>query len=81
VTWTSCGSSQNDCTGDWHLNVDGNKLTVTDEGNVGIGTTSPSYRLHVLSSADFSVHGESSNVTGTGARGLASHATGITYGV
>ncbi len=34
-------------TGDWRVNVDGDRMTVTDEGRVGIGTVSPDATLMV----------------------------------
>ena len=43
VAWTYLDGND----GDWHVNVDGNRLTVRDEGQVGIGTTDPTERLHV----------------------------------
>ena len=43
AAWTYLNGS----TGDWHLNVKGDRLTVTDEGYVGIGTTIPQGGLHV----------------------------------
>jgi hypothetical protein len=33
--------------GDWHVSVDGTKLTVRDEGQVGIGIMEPTEKLHV----------------------------------
>ena len=36
-------------TGSWHLHNDGIRMTVTDTGNVGIGQTDPTGRLHVVS--------------------------------
>lgn len=69
-------------TGDWHLNVDGNKLTVRDEGFVGIRTTTPAYPLHVVSTnTDRAIHGENSSATGAGVRGRASHTTGMNIGI
>ncbi|MFO0837231.1 MAG: hypothetical protein U1D55_01800 [Phycisphaerae bacterium] len=45
VGWTYLDGA----TGDWRLNLDGDRLTVTDTGLVGIGTTSPaSAQLHVV---------------------------------
>ena len=37
----------------WHLVNNGNRLTVQSNGNVGIGTTGPTSRLHVVSSSGF----------------------------
>jgi hypothetical protein len=37
-------------TGDWHLNLDGDRFTVTDSGDVGIGNTNPQYKLDVTGS-------------------------------
>lgn len=34
-------------TGNWHVNNGGNRLTVEDTGDVGIGTTDPTAKLHV----------------------------------
>jgi Chaperone of endosialidase len=82
-------------TGDWKLFVDGIRMTVTDEGNVGIGTESPIAVLHVASSANFTiwgqgtessgfsygVHGTSESTSGHGVHGFASSASGANYGV
>ncbi len=57
-------------TGDWHLNVDGNRLTATDEGNIGIGTTSPTHKLHVVTNA----------AAGRAVFGSHTAASGTTYG-
>jgi len=68
--------------GDWHVNVGGNKLTVSNEGMVGIRTTDPAYPLHVVSTnTDRTIHGENSTMTGVGVRGRAAHATGLNFGV
>lgn len=68
--------------GDWHVNVDGNRLTVTDEGMVGIRTTSPAHPLHVVSTNnDRTIYAENSTNVGAGVRGMASHATGSNIGV
>lgn len=37
--------------GDWRLNVDGERLAVTDEGHVGVGTTAPAAKLHIAGTA------------------------------
>ena len=42
----------------WHVYNQGVRLTVASDGNVGIGTTSPSSKLSVLHSADFDYAGE-----------------------
>ncbi|MBW7905797.1 MAG: tail fiber domain-containing protein [Phycisphaerae bacterium] len=56
-------------TGDWHLNVDGNRMTATDEGNIGIGTTTPTHKLHVVS-----------NNTARAVFGSQTAGSGTTYG-
>lgn len=38
-------------TGKWHLHNDGDHLTVTGQGDVGIGTTSPGARMDVFTSS------------------------------
>ncbi|MGE0480141.1 MAG: tail fiber domain-containing protein [Phycisphaerae bacterium] len=69
-------------TGDWHVNVDGNKLTVTDEGNVGIRTTAPAYPLHVNgSTADRTIHAENAAASGSALRGEATHTASSNVGV
>ena len=70
-------------TGDWHLNLGGNRLTVTDEGNVGIGTTTPSQRLHVRSAAAKAVFAEATSTTaaGIGVHGATASNNGFAYGV
>ncbi len=78
AAWTYLDGSD----GDWHVNVDGNKLTVTDEGMVGIRTSSPDHPLHVVSTnTDRTIHGENSTASGIGVRGQATHATGSNTGV
>lgn len=68
--------------GDWHVNVDGNKLTVTDEGMVGIRTSSPAHPLHVVTTnTDRAIYAENSASSGTGVRGWASHTTGSNFGI
>lgn len=76
AAWTYLDGS----TGNWHLNVDGNRLTVTDTGNVGIGTTAPTHRLHVTSaSANRTVYAVNTSSTGVGVWGE-SQSVGI-YGL
>lgn len=78
VAWTYLDGE----TGDWHVNVDGNRLTVTDEGLVGIRTASPSHPLHVVTTnTDRAIYAENSTNVGAGVRGKASHATGSNFGV
>lgn len=55
-------------TGDWHLYNDGVRLTVRDDGNVGIGTTSPIADFTVVTGQpDNAIRGETNG--GTGVRG------------
>ncbi len=62
-------------TGNWIVHNDGDRLVVTDTGNVGIGTTGPTGRLHVTSPSQpaglFEV---------TGAGSLHAAVSGITAG-
>ncbi len=69
--------------GDWHLNLDGDRLTVTDEGNVGIGTTNPTHRLQVRSGGDKAIFGQalSSSAAAVGVHGTTASADGFAYGV
>lgn len=69
-------------TGDWHLNLDGNKLTVRDEGFVGIRTTVPTHPLHVVAiNTDRAIYGENSSNAGAAIRGHATHASSANTGV
>lgn len=69
-------------TGDWRLFVKGDRLTVTDTGLVGVGTTTPETKLHVLGAGDGDValftH---SGATGAAIHGVASAAAGFTHGL
>jgi hypothetical protein len=52
-------------TADWHLNVDGSeRLTVTNEGNVGIDNTNPQSMLHVGGSYTPTVSGSIARFSG-----------------
>ena len=63
----SAWTYMNGTTGDWILYVDGPRLTVTDEGRIGIGTTAPDSKLTVVdntsSSFALSVSQAASNAT------------------
>jgi len=48
VGWTYLDGAS----GDWRVNVDGDKMTVTDTGEVGIGTTAPRQQLSVGANLD-----------------------------
>ncbi|MEJ5250286.1 MAG: hypothetical protein HPY54_04025 [Chthonomonadetes bacterium] len=88
----------------WHLNslnggfnlaetgVADARLFVQPGGNVGIGTSSPTHRLHVEASADApaiyasntgsnGVWGQSASTEGTGVFGLVTSSTGHTFGL
>ena len=81
-------------TGDWHLFVDGTRLTVTDEGNVGIGITAPDYPLHIASAelvsmlvhntrstGSLGVWGAIDSPGGKAVYGVATHTSGTNTGV
>ncbi len=57
------------------------RMTITDSGNVGIGTASPIGRLEALTSGDTGVRGVSSAFSGRGVVGFASSVEGNTIGV
>lgn len=48
ATWTY----HDGVTGDWIVYNSGNRMTVQDDGKVGIGTTGPAERLHVVGGTD-----------------------------
>jgi hypothetical protein len=50
-------------------------------GRVGIGTLTPAYLLHAVTSAESAMKGETSTSSGTGVAGYATSTTGTTYGV
>ena len=50
-------------------------------GRVGIGTTTPGYPLHVTSTSRYSIYGTTSDSTGRGVQGVATHPTGSVTGV
>lgn len=69
-------------TGSFHVNVDGNRMTVTDNGRVGIGTTSPEHRLHVVSNlAGRAVFGNHTSPSGTNYGGYFSSSSSLGTGV
>ena len=93
---------------DWVLKHDANRFHIQTEaiagteimtldynGNVGIGTSTPDYPLHVVAAADrviyahntvtigtaYGVYGVSNSTSGTGVSGVAIASSGINYGV
>lgn len=62
-------------TGKWHLANDGDRLTVTDQGDVGVGTTSPSARLDAITSAPdgIAIKGVATNQSSVGVSGVGGH--------
>jgi hypothetical protein len=62
--------------GDWRVYNGGDRMTVTDEGLVGIGTDSPTTKLHVTTST-----GDGITANTTDAFSVGMHGTGTTAGV
>jgi endosialidase-like protein len=56
-------------------------IVVDENSNVGIGTSTPLYPLHVNSASEYAIAGESQGSNGTGVYGLTTSNTGATYGV
>jgi Chaperone of endosialidase len=56
-------------------------IFVDENNNVGIGTSTPLYPLHVNSASEYAIAGESQGSNGTGVYGLTTSNTGATYGV
>ncbi|QOJ14760.1 MAG: tail fiber domain-containing protein [Planctomycetia bacterium] len=78
VGWTFLDGAS----GDWHLNLDGIKLTVRDEGFVGIRTSVPMHPLHVVTiNTDRAIYGENSVTGGAAIRGHATHTGSQNTGV
>ncbi|MBL8880223.1 MAG: hypothetical protein JNG88_13985 [Phycisphaerales bacterium] len=48
----TCWTYMDGSSGNWHVFADGDRLTVTDDGDVGISTISPVARLHVTDGTD-----------------------------
>ncbi len=62
-------------------NAVGTKMVVRGDGDVGIGTAAPAYKLHVDAGSESAVYGTTSSTTGVGVYGEATATTGINYGV
>jgi hypothetical protein len=56
-------------------------MRVDTAGRVGIGTTAPSYLLHVVGSGDRAVYGNVTGASGSGLFGEATNGSGSGYGV
>jgi len=73
-------------TGDWRVNNGGDRLTVTSSGRVGIGTTAPTARLHVVGGGEPDALFATNSSTGRAAEfslpaGSSGNAVyGVTYG-
>lgn len=52
-------------TGTWNVFNGGDRLSVTNAGNIGIGTTTPSGRTHITGTGNIGLVNESSNTIGT----------------
>ncbi len=66
----------------WKLFDNGTQLTVTPEGRVGIGTTSPTYKVQVIASGgDDAVHAVQTNTAGFEAALFGESASDSGYGV
>lgn len=66
-------------TGKWHVHNGGaERLTVQSNGNVGIGTTSPQYPLHIITDGDRAVFGRNNAKSGvtTGVHGVSDSPNG-----
>src|SRR5262249_50845458 len=59
-------------TGNWNVYNQGTRLTVTNSGDVGIGTQTPSAQLDVETPDYIAVQGTSANANGTGVQGTGS---------
>jgi hypothetical protein len=57
------------------------RMTIAVGGNVGIGTASPTAKLHAVTSAALAIRGQTPSSSGIGVQGTATSTTGTTIGV